>query len=393
MKKHIFYIIMLLSIIVIPIKVFSALLGDVNGVNVVGVSDYILIRKHLLDISLLKGDSLKRADVNGDGKIGTLDYIAIRKYVLYGSVEEKTNPKVHFISLPEGDAILLESNNKYALIDTGCATSNLNSYLDSLKINKLEFVLITHNHADHIRGLISQLLPDNSIKKRNIGSLYLKEPIMGDDDSLTRYNNVLETANRKKNKGFINNIIVVNKELNDGNTLSLGDIKIVLYNTKVCLDNDCFSCGTNNECVHTDNTNSIVELLKIKVENKEYKVLLTGDLHDDNHSMKLVSELSNKIKKIDVLKLPHHGFATCAFRYKTRTGEINNDGVKAVNNFNPKFLIVTNKKEIIDKNNDYCGKISNTESIFGSKPLYYVHDTNNALILEFNNSGIKIHKQ
>ncbi len=79
MKK----IIIGLLIILVSINVLASdINGDVNDDGIIGTSDYVLIRKHLLNISLLTGNILKQADVNSDGKITIIDYILIRKMIL-----------------------------------------------------------------------------------------------------------------------------------------------------------------------------------------------------------------------------------------------------------------------------------------------------------------------
>ena len=77
-KKKILFLIIMFSLIFVR----AAIIGDVNNDGKVGVTDYILIRKHILGINILKNGNLERADVNNDSKINSLDYIAIRKIIL-----------------------------------------------------------------------------------------------------------------------------------------------------------------------------------------------------------------------------------------------------------------------------------------------------------------------
>lgn len=57
-------------------------IGDVNGDQKVTSIDYILVRNHILNISLLNGTSLVAGDVNKDGKVSSIDYILIRNDIL-----------------------------------------------------------------------------------------------------------------------------------------------------------------------------------------------------------------------------------------------------------------------------------------------------------------------
>ena len=56
--------------------------GDVDGNGKVEVKDYVAVRKHILKIDVLNGDSLTRADANKDGNVNVSDYVLIRKIIL-----------------------------------------------------------------------------------------------------------------------------------------------------------------------------------------------------------------------------------------------------------------------------------------------------------------------
>lgn len=58
------------------------LTGDVNMDNSISAVDYILIRNHIMKVSLLTGTSLSIADVNKDGIISAVDYILIRNHIM-----------------------------------------------------------------------------------------------------------------------------------------------------------------------------------------------------------------------------------------------------------------------------------------------------------------------
>jgi competence protein ComEC len=66
-----------------------------------------------------------------------------------------TNLKVHFIDVGQGDCILIEDGTSAMLIDAGNPENGpgIVSYIKNLGTQKLNFVLATHPHADHIGGM------------------------------------------------------------------------------------------------------------------------------------------------------------------------------------------------------------------------------------------------
>lgn len=66
---------------------------------------------------------------------------------------------VHFIDVGQGSATLLQSENSGVLIDSGEREygSTVVDYIKSCGIEKLDYVVATHPHTDHIGGLLTVL--------------------------------------------------------------------------------------------------------------------------------------------------------------------------------------------------------------------------------------------
>lgn len=62
---------------------------------------------------------------------------------------------VHFIDVGQGDAVLLEENGEFALVDAGLPENSyqLKEYLKRAGVTRLRYVVMTHPHADHYGGM------------------------------------------------------------------------------------------------------------------------------------------------------------------------------------------------------------------------------------------------
>lgn len=184
--------------------------------------------------------------------------------------------EVHFIDVGQGDAILVQVNEKNLLIDSGPKenSSNLFNYLNSLHINKLDYVIATHPHEDHIGNMYSV------IKKFNIGKFFAPKV----------------THTSKSFERMIESLISKNKKINvfDTNTTSIDLGKNV--------DISIYSPLPKN---YGDNLNLYSAVFRIQYENTSF--LFTGDAEKNNEEDILTA---NSSIKANVLKIAHHGSST-----------------------------------------------------------------------------------
>ena len=276
--------------------------------------------------------------------LGAFLFLSVGARVEADTTSRSDVNRIHFINTkgsPGTDAILLESNGHYALIDmgedydfpdgsdplyplrSGIITSNVYAiedrlfrHLDHVGVKKLDFMLGTHVHSDHIGGA------DEVLKKYKVDKFYLKR--YSDDriatqwglwDNLFNYNNALNAA-RKYGVNLIQDI-----SDNDSH-FKLGDMDIQLYNYK----NEYGPDGKLKK-VYDDNPNSIVAVVTVNGK----KIYLGGDL-DNVYGAE--DRLGPQIGKVDLMKWNHH-----------LDGKVSNS-INFLNNLSPSIVVQTTGLDI-----------------------------------------------
>lgn len=113
---------------------------------------------------------------------------------------------VHFIDVGQGDSLLIQINNKSLLIDAGPRESadKVKSYLTGQSVKRLNYIVATHPHEDHIGGMA------DVIRKFEVIDFYAPKL----------------TSNTKTFENMINALKSKNLKINtakSGVTLNLGD--------------------------------------------------------------------------------------------------------------------------------------------------------------------------
>lgn len=182
---------------------------------------------------------------------------------------------VHFIDVGQGDSILIQVNNKNLLIDSGPKSDKkkFNDYLSSLNIKKLDYIIATHPHEDHIGNMT------DAIKNYDVLQFYAPKV-----QSTTKTFEKMVDALKDKN-------LKINVLKKGTNSIDLGK------NTNVTV----FS-PTKDSYEDLNNYSPV-----IKIEYGSTSFLFTGDAQKDVEKEILDN---NEDISADVLKVGHHGSST-----------------------------------------------------------------------------------
>ena len=167
-----------------------------------------------------------------------------KKQAKYDTVLNETL-EVHFLDVGQADSILITTGGKAGLIDAGNSSDGINivNYIKDLGITKLDFVVGTHPHEDHIGGI------DDIIKNFDIEKYYMPDVLT----TTKTFENVLDALENKKLKYTVPKI---------GSKFNLGEAQF-----------ETIYLGTDTKDL---NNTSIV--LKMTFGNKSF--LFTGDATD-----------------------------------------------------------------------------------------------------------------
>ncbi|SHF93740.1 Metal-dependent hydrolase, beta-lactamase superfamily II [Caldanaerobius fijiensis DSM 17918] len=207
---------------------------------------------------------------------------------------------ISFIDVGQGDSILVQApSGKTMLVDAGVPEmgSRVVSYIRSRNVKKIDVLVATHPHNDHIGGM-----PD-VINSLGIGSVYMPKA----STNTYSFEKLLTTI---KHKGL------TVKTAKAGVVLDLGSG----ITAKMLAPNSTYYDDLNNYSA------------VIKITYGKTSFLLTGDaeVQSEQEMLKAGYDL-----KADVLKIGHHGSA-----YSTSLAFLN--AVK------PKYAVIS-----VGKNNDY----------------------------------------
>ena len=188
------------------------------------------------------------------------------------NVVEGQDVVVKFFDVGQADSILVQSAGVNMLIDAG--TNNMgNTVVQNLKdlgITKIDYLVGTHPHEDHIGGM------DDVINNFEIGTIYMPKV----QTNTKTFEDVLDAIS---NKG----LTITTPEV--GYVFEVGNTKCEVM---------CAGTGTTEE-----NSNLNLSSIVIKMVYGEESFLFMGDAEEKN-------ETSRQWPQTTVLKVGHHGSDT-----------------------------------------------------------------------------------
>jgi competence protein ComEC len=177
---------------------------------------------------------------------------------------------VHFINVGQGDSILIDIGDTEVLIDGGEKSPGIAGYIRPYVQGKLEAIVATHPHEDHIGGLIEV------IQQFEVSTIWIN----GDNSTSNTYANFLSLANAEHISVY---------EARRGNSIQAGELTLLILNPGQPLTMDA-------------NNNSIV--LTLRYGNTDF--LFTGDA-GFSAEVEMLADSTTSLPDIDILKVGHHG--------------------------------------------------------------------------------------
>lgn len=222
--------------------------------------------------------------------------------------------KISMLDVGQGDAILIQTGKQTILIDTSDTDERdlLVRELEKFSVTKIDKLILTHPHADHIGSAKALINPSAKEIKTNP---YLEKISVAEvfDNGVPSgspiYKSYVKAVSTKK---------ISHKSLKAGDELDFGNgVKFsVLYPTKEVFD------AVNGGQKSDPNNESIVG----KLTYKKFSMMFTGDAEK-----KVEDDLDGKdakILKCDVLKAGHHGSKTSSSK-------------KFIDAVNPSYVLIS----------------------------------------------------
>lgn len=303
----------------------------------------------------------------------TLNYFAVANIVEPTLIPDPNDQpdNIYFINTGNSNSFLLESNGHYGLVDSSnpyndgtlqsvstaaYSVSHVVSFLQKIGVKKLDFIIATHSHSDHIGGMPT--IAKNYVDSNTI--YYYRPYIKTQEDTDYRYT--------WDNQGYYNRAISAMEEkgvtlknvTNKSPSIKLGDFTIKLYNTEPAVNSELDSSGL----AKGENYNSITQLITYG----DKKVFLAADLEKIDES-----KIAKTVGKVNILQMGHHGLDSST-------------STNFIKTLQPKDVIIPTKNM---SENRQWGSIGRSYKNYNTS-FYITNGVSNAIVAKFANNDYTI---
>lgn len=295
--------------------------------------------------------------------------------VVYSPIVEQSKIYFYNVAGPSDyntDAILIESNGHFGLVDCGedldypkgndpkyplrdgittvayANPQDLINFISSKGVAELDFIIFTHAHSDHMGAA------DEVMRAFYVDTIYAREyddKYINNADHLWDTQYVYDCMVNTANKYGVN--LVQNFDA-ENTAFDFQDLKIQIKNYETDYEAD----GVTRQAKADENENSMGVLV---TDSYGHKVFLAGDINNvDGDEDKLLKD--EELHNLTVLKLAHHG---CAGSSSTNF----------LNATHPQFAVVTNSQAMMNQT------IYNNLVKLGTQ-MYFVQSCKEGITLE-----------
>lgn len=215
----------------------------------------------------------------------SLCIVALMFSSLIISIRTHSDMRMTFISIGQGDSILIESKDLILTIDGGSSSNTSNGqyimspHIKSRAIDHIDYAFITHADSDHTNGIIYLLENEDEV---NIYNLVL--PITATDDF---------KFDKLKNLAADRNVNI--KYMKEGDTQILKEDYVITV------------LSPNEGSLRSKKRDENEMSLTFRLDYKNHSALFTGDIGKETMGRMLKDEFAISNMDVDVLKVPHHG--------------------------------------------------------------------------------------
>ena len=234
---------------------------------------------------------------------------------------------IHFIDVGQGDAILIHMPcDSTILVDGGPRSSadNLLAYLFSLEIEKIDIMVATHAHEDHIGGLLAVFESELDVLVTFDSGYEHDSQLYRDFILLAEMHSMIRTAERRLEVGFCSSPVDIEilhppGPMSDANNSSIV-LRVVFEDTAVLLTGDAENLAEKVMLDFFEPSSIRSDILKVghhgsrtsttaaflEAVDPVIAIIMAGDNNSYGHPHEEVV-IRLQSREIDIYRTDHHG--------------------------------------------------------------------------------------